>query len=82
MHIMDKRFVRIRHYGILSSTWKRGKLQALQSKLKVKLPSTGSNSNTKICPCCKSGTMITILTFDNRGPPQSILLQHPSLCSA
>lgn len=82
MHIMDKRFVRIRHYGILSSTWKRGKLQALQSKLKVKLSSPGSNSKTKICPCCKSGTMITILTFDSRGPPQSFLLQHPSLCSA
>jgi hypothetical protein len=27
-HILPKGFVRIRHYGILSSTWKRGKLQA------------------------------------------------------
>lgn len=32
-HILPHRFVRIRHYGILSSTWKRGKLQALQRGL-------------------------------------------------
>lgn len=82
MHILDKRFVRIRHYGILSSTWKRGKLQALQSQLNVKLTSPSSISKSRICPCCQQGTMITILTFDSRGPPQSILLQYPSLCSA
>ncbi|MBK8956795.1 MAG: IS91 family transposase [Saprospiraceae bacterium] len=82
MHIMDKRFVRIRHYGILSSSWKRGKLQSLQSKLHVRLSSLSSNSKYRICPCCKSGTMITLLTFDSRGPPQAILLQYPSLCSA
>jgi hypothetical protein len=34
-HILPHRFVRIRHYGILSSSWKRGKLQALQHSLKV-----------------------------------------------
>src|SRR5690606_15012761 len=27
LHILPKRFVRISHYGILSSSWKRGKLQ-------------------------------------------------------
>ena len=35
MHILRKRFVKIRHYGFLSSTWKRGKLQGLQESLKV-----------------------------------------------
>ena len=34
-HILPHGFVRIRHYGILSSTWKRGKLQALQATLHV-----------------------------------------------
>lgn len=29
-HILPGRFVRIRHYGFLSSTWKRMKLTALQ----------------------------------------------------
>jgi hypothetical protein len=30
LHILPKRFVKIRHCGILSSTWKRQKLKALQ----------------------------------------------------
>jgi hypothetical protein len=30
MHILPKRFVKIRHYGFLSSTWKRIKLKNLQ----------------------------------------------------
>lgn len=82
LHIMDKRFVRIRHYGILSSSWKRGKLQSLQSKLHVRLSTSGINPKSRICPCCKTGTMITLLTFDSRGPPPYIFLQYPSLCSA
>ncbi|MFN5849222.1 MAG: transposase, partial [Chitinophagales bacterium] len=32
-HILPKRFVKIRHYGILSSTWKREKLKKIQEKL-------------------------------------------------
>ena len=35
LHILPKRFVRIRHYGILSSSWKRGKLQQLQQDLNI-----------------------------------------------
>ena len=30
-----RRFIRIRHYDILSRCWKRGKLQALQTNLKI-----------------------------------------------
>ena len=37
-HIPPQRFVRIRHYGIPSSSWKRGKLQALQKKVHVQRP--------------------------------------------
>ena len=37
LHILPKRFVIIRHYGFLSSTWKRQKLKLLQEKLKVKV---------------------------------------------
>jgi hypothetical protein len=32
MHILPKRFVKIRHYGLLSSTWKRQKLRETPSK--------------------------------------------------
>jgi hypothetical protein len=75
-HILPKSFVRIRHYGILSSTWKRGKLKELQRKMtthsgklmaqpsSVKIPQKGQ------CPCCKKHTLEVVCVFDKRGPPQ------------
>ena len=78
-HILPLRFVRIRHYGILSSTWKRGKLQALQKELNVQRPELKAKSLLRKCPCCKTGTLITIEVFDKRGPPEKYLLAKPSL---
>jgi hypothetical protein len=70
-HILPVQFVRIRHFGILSSNWKRKKLSVLQNTLNIiahqaaqKIPSL-----LKTCPSCKKGNLITISTFDNRGPP-------------
>lgn len=74
MHILPRRFVRIRHYGILSSSWKRGKLQALQKCLQVKRPEVKPRTKLRKCPCCKTGTLITIETFGKRGPPKVDLL--------
>ena len=74
MHILPKRFVKIRHYGLLSSTWKREKLKILQQKLgiqpKEKLPPKVFQPK---CSCCKVGNLVTIATFDLRGPPQWFL---------
>lgn len=78
-HILPLRFVRIRHYGMLSSTWKRGKLQTLQSDLRVKRPETKPKTLLRKCPCCKTGTMITIEVFGKRGPPQKYLIGNPSV---
>jgi hypothetical protein len=69
-HILPKRFVKIRHYGFLSSTWKRGKLKALQVEFKVKPTESKVKSKFKKCPCCKVGNLITIEAFDKRGPPK------------
>lgn len=73
LHILPKRFVRIRHFGFLSSTWKRSKLSELQCKLTgiglSSLPDVIKGSYNKACPCCKNGQMITLLTFGRRGPP-------------
>ncbi|HEX6915304.1 MAG TPA: IS91 family transposase [Chitinophagaceae bacterium] len=74
-HILPFRFVRIRHYGIISSTWKRGRLQALQEKLQVKRNQKPANTLLRKCPCCKTGNLVTIETFDQRGPPPQYLLQ-------
>jgi len=74
MHILPKRFVKIRHYGFLSSTWKRIKLKNLQQNLgiqpKEKLPPKAFQPK---CSCCKVGNLVTIATFDLRGPPQWFL---------
>ena len=74
MHILPKRLVKIRHYGFLSSTWKRIKLKNLQQKLgiqpKEKLPPKVFQPK---CSCCKVGNLVTIATFDLRGPPQWFL---------
>jgi hypothetical protein len=72
-HILPLRFVRIRHYGILSSTWKRGRLQALQASLQVKRKEQPVNTLLRRCPCCKTGLLITIEVFGKRGPPHMYL---------
>jgi len=72
-HILPKRFVRIRHYGILSSSWKRGKLQTLQKTLCLKRPESKVKTLLRKCPCCQTGTLITIEIFGQRGPPQKYL---------
>ena len=74
MHILPKRFVKIRHYGFLSSTWKRIKLKKLQQNLGV-IPREKPIKKpfSPKCSCCKVGNLVTIATFDLRGPPQWFL---------
>jgi hypothetical protein len=78
LHILPKGLVRIRHYGIVSSTSKK------QSALKIKqqLPApkpllktrpTPQPYNPKECPHCKSHSMHTLLNLHHRGPPQNYL---------
>lgn len=70
LHILPKRFVKIRHYGFLSSTWKRQKLQLLQEKLQVKVIEKAEKKPfLSKCRCCKTGNLHRIAVFDQRGPP-------------
>ena len=70
LHILPKRFVKIRHYGFLSSTWKRQKLQNLQKKMNFTPIAKETKAATiRKCQCCKVGNLHTILIFDKRGPP-------------
>lgn len=68
-HILPKGFVRIRHYGILSSTWKAGKLKDLQKSLGFSPPTPAIPCVKNLCPYCKTPTLISIIQFDKRGPP-------------
>ena len=72
-HILPHRFVRIRHYGILSSSWKRGKLKQLQATLKVVVKQFVPATKIHHCPHCHTATMITIDVFGKRGPPKKYL---------
>ena len=73
MHILPKGFVRIRHYGILSSTSKTACAVMIKEQLP---PPEVKNAKPKReiynplqCPKCKKETVATILRFNRRGPP-------------
>jgi mRNA-degrading endonuclease RelE of RelBE toxin-antitoxin system len=75
-HILPKGFTRIRHYGFLSSSCKKEKLPQLQLQLANKDLDViqeyvlVEKSLHRCCPSCKKGILITLLTFDSRGPPK------------
>lgn len=74
-HILPKGFTRIRHYGILSSTMKKKIIPPLQEQLgKVKFTKKQPLQH-RICPLCKIGELVTLITFNSRGPPANVLLQ-------
>ena len=77
MHVLPKGFTRIRHFGILSSSWKKEKLPALQKKMNDKTTTlvkieTQEPEQIKLrkCPACKTGLLLTLIVFDKRGPPK------------
>ena len=72
LHILPKGFTRIRHYGILSSSWKKEKLPELQAALATKKTTVLTTEKPILhrrCPSCKKGKLHTVLLFDARGPP-------------
>ena len=85
MHILSKGFVRIRHFGILSSTSKEVAIETARRELGVPHPSpsaveaavaSGNNAHALAqCPCCKKMAMAKLMEFDYRGPPKDILLR-------
>jgi hypothetical protein len=75
LHILPKGFVRIRHYGILSSSAKVKAIAKIREQLPAKkslvIKTKAKEYNPLVCPCCKKETMIRQLNFDQRGPPQN-----------
>ncbi len=81
-HILPHRFVRIRHYGFLSSTWKRKKLKELQKRLGVLAYPHPTQTLLHKCPTCKTGVLLTIEAFGKRGPPAKYFKGTPTIaCS-
>jgi hypothetical protein len=75
MHILPRGFVRIRHYGILSSTSKIKSLPILRAQMPeqrvppaVEPRKVEPNKNGQ-CPDCKTQTLVTVKILPKRGPP-------------
>lgn len=70
LHVLPKGFVRIRHYGILSSSKKKIVLPLLMLEMGQRLAKPESQPILhRKCPRCKEGTLVTVFMFDSRGPP-------------
>lgn len=70
LHILPKGFTRMRHYGILSgSNKKRCKILVDMQLGEIKLVLKSPNVPHRLCPKCRKGTMVTMVAFDQRGPP-------------
>lgn len=77
LHILPKKFVRIRHYGICSSSSKEKSALVIKAQLPAMMPKLISLMtkaaplfyNPKQCPRCKKETMKALMHFNMRGPP-------------
>ena len=71
MHVLPKGFVRIRHYGILSSAKKKNVLPVVRAQVGDIVPSAAREPlRNGICPVCKKGKLVTLTVFGSRGPPR------------
>lgn len=88
MHILPPQFTKIRHYGILSSR-NKAKLRLIQFSLGVIIKTIKKidwqilyQEKYKLdldqCPCCKSGKMIRISSFQANAPPIQMVSTHNS----
>lgn len=76
MHILPKRLVRIRHYGILSSTAKKAAACMIKEQLPAAIKRVVVKAATELyhptqCPACKKQTMETVMRSNRRGPPNN-----------
>lgn len=89
LHILPPKFMKIRHYGILASRTKP-KLQMQQMKMGImviekekrekkdwkELTKTKLGFDVEQCPCCKTGKMVRIISFDAHAPPLHFMKQQ------
>ncbi len=85
LHILPRAFVRIRHFGFLSSRAKAKLLPLLMGQLgKAFAPLSREEKRQQArarlgldlstCPCCKSPTMLTVCCFIRAGPARAAVL--------
>lgn len=85
LHILPPKYMKIRHYGLLANRNKE-KLRQLQFSLGIIQPKIVKqdwkeitkeklNYNVDVCPCCKTGMMIRVMSFDANAPPTYFIKQ-------
>jgi len=79
-HILPKGFMKIRHYGILSSTSKNITIPRIREQVgQVKIAYNDERNlkvfNPKLCSCCGKESMVTIEVISPRGPPKPNVLR-------
>lgn len=82
LHILPAGFRKIRHYGILASRNKpklrtkqlqMGKIPQPKLKLSWKeIAKQKLSYDVEQCPCCKTGKMIRLLSFEANAPPKEL----------
>jgi hypothetical protein len=85
LHILPPKFMKIRHYGILASRCKpmlrkhqfaEGIIVQVEEKKNWKeITKTKLGFDVDACPCCKTGKMIRILSFEANAPPLQFIEQ-------
>lgn len=84
LHILPPRFMKIRHYGFLASRVKP-QLRTHQMQIGVLIQNKEKqnwkaiskaklNYDVDVCPCCKTGRMIRIHSFEANAPPPKNML--------
>lgn len=76
MHVLPRAFVRIRHYGILSSTGKRESIPEIKLQLGDEVqpyeePRAVKKYSPNLCTCCGKESMVIVSLLLKRGPPKS-----------
>uniref|UniRef100_UPI00143D1A27 transposase n=1 Tax=Echinicola soli TaxID=2591634 RepID=UPI00143D1A27 len=76
MHVLPKGLVRIRHFGILSSSAKQGTIPLVHQVLGAAQlpvdPRALAQYNPQYCPYCQKETMVSIQRLPKRGPPRTV----------
>jgi hypothetical protein len=85
MHILPKRFVKIRYYGILSSKQKDKVKSLLAKKPETKVKETRQERIVRLtgfdsclCPVCKTGFMHTVELLPKIRAPTNVLYRKHS----
>jgi len=73
LHVLPKGFVKIRHYGFLSSKNKGTLLKELHKRIGKPTIREKPVLLLNKCRKCKTGDLVTIYAFDQRGPPCEVL---------